>query len=128
MDKKEKKPQSGTSGTILSAVLFMALGAGVGYALLENESFFAVFLFGLAGLCVSFALQTTQHETGHLIGGLLTGYKFCSFRIGNLQLQRENGALAIDFGDSVAGYGAYTTAVPDDAAGARGRENSGDAL
>lgn len=93
MDKKEKKPQSGTSGTILSAVLSMALGAGVAYALPENESFFAVFLFGLAGFCVSFALQTILHETGHLIGGLLTGYKFCSFRIGNLQLQRENGAL-----------------------------------
>ena len=58
MDKKEKKPQSGTSGTILSAVLSMALGAGVAYALPENESFFAVFLFGLAGFCVSFALQT----------------------------------------------------------------------
>ena len=93
MDKKEKKPQSGTSGTILSAVLSMALGAGVGYALPENESFFAVFLFVFLGFCVSFALQIILHETGHLIGGLLTGYKFCSFRIGNLQLQRENGAL-----------------------------------
>ena len=38
-------------------------------------------------------LFRSLHETGHLIGGLLTGYKFCSFRIGNLQLQRENGAL-----------------------------------
>ena len=93
MDKKEKEPQSGTSGTILSAVLSMALGAGVGYALPENESFFAVFLFVFLGFCVSFALQIILHETGHLIGGLLTGYKFCSFRIGNLQLQRENGAL-----------------------------------
>ena len=78
---------------ILSLVLCVGLGAGVAYALPENESFFAVFLFGLAGFCVSFALQTILHETGHLIGGLLTGYKFCSFRIGNLQLQRENGAL-----------------------------------
>ena len=34
MDKKEKKPQSGTSGTILSAVLFMALGVGLYRALL----------------------------------------------------------------------------------------------
>ena len=34
MDKKEKKPQSGTSGTILSAVLSMALGVGLYRALL----------------------------------------------------------------------------------------------
>lgn len=120
MGKKEKKPQSGTSGTILSAVLSMALGTGVGYALPENESFFAVFLFVLAGFCVSFALQTILHETGHLIGGLLTGYKFCSFRIGNLQLQRASLPPPKARRDG--------RAVPDDAAGARGRENSGDAL
>lgn len=90
---KNKKPSAIQPGMILSLVLCVGLGAGVAYALPENESFFAVFLFGLAGLCVSFALQTILHETGHLIGGLLTGYKFCSFRIGNLQLQRENGAL-----------------------------------
>ena len=90
---KNKKPSAIQPGMILSLVLCVGLGAGVAYALPENESFFAVFLFGLAGFCVSFALQTILHETGHLIGGLLTGYKFCSFRIGNLQLQRENGAL-----------------------------------
>ena len=90
---KNKKPSAIQPGMILSLVLCVGLGAGVGYALPENESFFAVFLFGLAGLCVSFALQIILHETGHLIGGLLTGYKFCSFRIGNFQLQRENGAL-----------------------------------
>ena len=94
MDKKEKKPQSGTSGTILSAVLSMALGVGVGCAgIIKGSSFLSQFLFVFLGFCVSFALQTILHETGHLIGGLLTGYKFCSFRIGNLQLQRENGAL-----------------------------------
>ncbi len=34
MGKKDKKPQSGMSGTILSAVLFMALGVGLYRALL----------------------------------------------------------------------------------------------
>ena len=33
MGKKDKKPQSGTSGAILSAVLFMALGVGLYRAL-----------------------------------------------------------------------------------------------
>ena len=93
MDKKKKKASGIQPGMILSFVLCMGLGAGVSYALPENKNFFAAFLLGLAGLCVSFAVQIVLHETGHLIGGLLTGYKFCSFRIGNLQLQRENGSL-----------------------------------
>jgi len=93
MDKKDKKTQSGTPGTILSTVLSMALGVGVGCAGLKDGNFPGRFLFLFLGFCVSIALQIILHETGHLIGGLLTGYKFCSFRIGNLQLQRENGAL-----------------------------------
>ena len=93
MGKKKKKPTGIQPGMILLLVLCVGLGAGVGYALPENEKFFASFLFGLLGLCVSFAVQIVLHETGHLIGGLLTGYKFCSFRIGTLQLQREKGSL-----------------------------------
>lgn len=90
---KNKKPSAIQPGMILSLVLCMGLGAGISYALPENENFFTAFLFGFAGLCISFVVQIVLHETGHLIGGLLTGYKFCSFRIGNLQLQRENGSL-----------------------------------
>ena len=90
---KNKKPSAIQPGMILSLVLCMGLSAGISYALPENENFFTAFLFGFAGLCISFVVQIVLHETGHLIGGLLTGYKFCSFRIGNLQLQRENGSL-----------------------------------
>lgn len=32
-------------------------------------------------LCLFFFLHTLLHEGGHLLFGLLTGYKFCSFRI-----------------------------------------------
>ena len=93
MDKKKKKTQGGTPGTILSLVLSMALGACLGCVGIKDGNFPGRFLFLFLGFCISIALQIILHETGHLIGGLLTGYKFCSFRIGNLQLQRENGAL-----------------------------------
>lgn len=66
---KNKKPSAIQPGMILSLVLCVGLGAGVDYALPENGSFFAVFLFGLAGFCISIALQIILHETGHLIGG-----------------------------------------------------------
>lgn len=52
-----------------------------------------------------------------LIAALVTGWTFMNTPIYisaedaiDGAEQRENGALAIDFGDSVAGYGAYTTA------------------
>lgn len=89
----KKKAPGISPGMILTVVLCMGLGAGIGYAIPKGESFFGSFLFGLLWICVSFALQILLHETGHLIGGLLTGYKFCSFRIGSLQWQKENGAL-----------------------------------
>lgn len=38
-------------------------------------------------------IQTIVHEAGHLVFGLLTGYKFCSFRIGKNMFVIENGKL-----------------------------------
>jgi len=31
------------------------------------------------------------HEAGHLVGGLLSGYKFISFRVGSFALVRRDG-------------------------------------
>lgn len=47
---------------------------------------------GLASIAivVSFIANTILHEAGHLVGGLLTGYKFLSFRVGSLTLQKED--------------------------------------
>lgn len=39
--------------------------------------------------------QVIIHETGHLIFGLLTGYKFNSFRIMNFMLIKENGKIRL---------------------------------
>ena len=40
-------------------------------------------------------VQLIIHELGHLIFGLLSGYKFSSFRIGNLMLLKTGGKLKI---------------------------------
>lgn len=42
---------------------------------------------------VAMYLQMIIHEVGHLVGGLLTGYKFSSFRIGSLMLINIDGKL-----------------------------------
>ena len=50
-----------------------AIGPGGG-----DGDFFVLILL----LYVPFFLQILLHEEGHLIGGLLSGYRFSSFRIG----------------------------------------------
>lgn len=39
--------------------------------------------------------QMAIHEAGHLIFGLLTGYRFCSYRLGSLMILREKGRLRL---------------------------------
>ncbi len=47
----------------------------------------------LAGIYLSIFLQLVIHEAGHLVFGKLSGYKFSSFRIGNLMWLNDNGKL-----------------------------------
>lgn len=47
------------------------------------------FLFIILELLFAFLLQVILHESGHLIGGLLSGYRFLSFRIGKLMWKRD---------------------------------------
>ena len=44
-------------------------------------------------LYFSWFIHIVIHEFGHLIGGLLSGYTFSSFRIGSFMLLKENGKL-----------------------------------
>ena len=44
-------------------------------------------------LYFSWFIHIVIHESGHLIGGLFSGYTFSSFRIGSFMLLKENGKL-----------------------------------
>ncbi len=48
-----------------------------------------------AGFILSIYLQTAAHEAGHLVLGLMSGYRFCSYRLGSLMLVKENGRLQL---------------------------------
>ena len=90
-------------GKWISVLLYVALGGALGWALGNFLSIGQVelplgeklLLLGGALLLVYLAgmLQTILHEAGHLLFGLLSGYRFCSFRIGQWMLARQNGAL-----------------------------------
>ncbi len=47
----------------------------------------------LVSFIFSMYLHTVIHEAGHLVFGLLSGYRFLSFRIGSLMLMRADGKL-----------------------------------
>lgn len=75
------------------------------------------FYMGLLGFYVFFVLfsyvQIVVHEAGHLIFGLLTGYKFSSFRIGSLMWVKADGKLKLKR-YSLTGTGGQCLMAPPD--------------
>ena len=97
---KRHRRNSGNAIGVLFMVLFgAALGIFAGKDLFEvvRDVSFGEYLLHIAWLIVmmtaAFYLQIILHEGGHLVCGLLTGYRFVSFRIGSWMVQRENGWL-----------------------------------
>ena len=78
----------GACGFLIIRYMEMTSGADTSTAK-ELLAFSVLFLAMYAGMF----LQIILHEAGHLIGGLLSGYRFSSFRIFNLMLLEENGKL-----------------------------------
>lgn len=90
-------------GQVIGTGLSLAMGVGCGVVL---TSWFDRCPAGVSrplwalGLAAAFLLallaQITLHEGGHLVCGLLSGYRFCSFRVGSLMWMRaEDGHLRL---------------------------------
>ena len=63
--------------------------------MLADTNIGVLFLLLLVAICVAMVLQTVIHVTGHLVFGLLTGYRFSSFRIFSLLWKKENGKTVL---------------------------------
>lgn len=73
----------------------------------------AVFIVSVVSLIISILILVPIHEVGHLVCGLLNGYKFVSFRIFNYTIIKVDGKLRIKkFG--VAGTGGQCLLTPPD--------------
>lgn len=68
-------------------------------------------LVGMLATAVSTAILVVSHEAGHLIFGLMSGYKFVSFRIFNLTIIRKDGNFGIKR-FSIAGTGGQCLLQP----------------
>ena len=72
---------------------------------------FGVPLLAIVFMIFSTFLQIILHEGGHLVCGLLTGYRFVSFRIFNQTLIRQDGRMRIKR-FNIAGTGGQCLLVP----------------
>ena len=84
----------------LALILMFAVGGALGgvvmLSLFLNGDFGSENLILLTvGIAVAFYLCVILHEAGHLIFGLIGGYRFSSFRIGSIMLVRQNGKLCL---------------------------------
>lgn len=123
MNRKEKKRRQ--SGSKYAAMLFfMLIGAVCGFVMvnyldsvlayeLPFREYILVLLLLLAGLYAAIFIQILIHESGHLVFGLLSGYRFSSFRIGNLMWIKENGRIRF-CRMSVVGTGGQCLMCPPD--------------
>lgn len=86
-------------GTFLMTVVMMLIGAGCGVfmaryvdvsAALGKDTGKRLIMLGLLliGMYAFVFVQLVIHEAGHLVFGLLTGYRFSSFRIGSFMWVR----------------------------------------
>ncbi|PKM41363.1 MAG: hypothetical protein CVV04_02615 [Firmicutes bacterium HGW-Firmicutes-9] len=119
MQKTSKKPLR--FATLIPFLILLLAGGAGGY--LIGQSLAGIFeqvaqlpdalVFALVFLIVISALylQILLHEAGHLVFGLLTGYRFLSFRVGSLMLVREQGKFRLK-SFSIAGTGGQCILIP----------------
>ena len=93
-------------GDIAAKIIMLLTGAVCGIFIIFTMNFFGTLVKGPAAFLLMFAeamiimyiasfVQTIIHESGHLIFGLVTEYKFVSFRIGHFMFIKEKGRLKI---------------------------------
>ena len=99
------------------AVGFLTISLGILMGVLLCGALFSGFfnegdiVIVIIGLIVSFYLSMLIHEAGHLVFGLISGYSFCSFRIGSMMLVKQEGKINLRK-MSIAGTGGQCLMTP----------------
>lgn len=98
------------SGAFVGGYIFGKVIGNVGET---NSNLFLVLLFIAAVVEISTFLHIIVHETGHLIFGLATGYRFLSFRISGIMLAKIEGKFCLKR-HKVTGTGGQCLMAPPD--------------
>ena len=92
MNKRNKKNSFLMGALIMLACLPSGLLIGmIGYK--AGIDVFPIYLLFLLSMGVALILQTAIHEAGHMVFGLLTGFRFLSYRVLSLIISKEDGKL-----------------------------------
>ncbi|MBR3966070.1 MAG: M50 family metallopeptidase [Clostridia bacterium] len=121
--KQAKKKKKIVWQQYIGAVFMMLIGAVCGFVMAEylflSSEDYPIYgkILSLAGLFlgmyVAFFFHIIVHEAGHLLFGLMTGYKFSSFRIASFIWLEENGKLKMKR-LSIVGTGGQCLMSPPD--------------
>lgn len=103
MSKQKKRPNKGKLGQVIYFISYTAVGCVCGYAIgelfdrlesgLSVGSFLLLLGISLIIMYLAIYLQLILHEAGHLLFGLLTGYRFSSFRIGSVMWIKQDDGI-----------------------------------
>ena len=122
MSQKETKKKK--IGQILIPVCFVLIGAVCGILFMKyldrpetagtsGGGKILAILGALVSMCAALILQIIIHEAGHLVFGLLTGYRFISFRVYSFMWMKDNDRIRFKR-MSIAGTGGQCLMAPPD--------------
>ena len=107
---------------LIANIIYLLVGAFCGFFMILSsgaENFFESgsygFIMHLALCCllvfIAYFIQAVIHEGGHLVFGLLSGYKFISFRIGSFMFIKDNGKIRVKL-YNIVGTGGQCLMMP----------------
>ncbi len=116
--KKKKGKLASTVGLIVSVLIYLLIGALCGGLFLRYgetlpDSFVLTMVLLLGSVYLAMAVQIAIHEAGHLVFGLLTGYRFSSYRFFSLMWIKQDGKLRFKK-LNLAGTGGQCLMAPPD--------------
>lgn len=116
--KTEKQSKNKISFKVIVPALIGAMAGGLGgffgaQYLDKNEIIGPILILMLVGYALAIYLQLILHEVGHLIFGLLSGYKFVSFRVGSFTIYKKAGKIRIGSYKLVGTGGQCLMSPPD---------------
>lgn len=102
---------------ILFYVLLFAVGVMMGASMMfsilfaDSSNVPLTFVLLIIGFIIVYFLCVIIHEGGHLVFGLISGYRFSSFRIGSIMLIKRDGKMQIRL-LKIAGTGGQCLMIP----------------
>ena len=124
MHNSKKAQNTENKGQWISILMYMLIGAACGVFILmyldrQDQTGISIavnlisFLLMIIGMYMVMIIQIIIHEAGHLIFGLMTGYRFSSFRIFNLMWVKLDGRVQFKK-LNIAGTGGQCLMIPPD--------------